>query len=120
MNNVPAIYLNRNLVKRKLFANNLCYKAALHAVDQCNLITERINLGYLVFKEGHLYRPYFGMEVGDDYLTIYEQLPESPNVRYVMVGTEWTKDNLIYCTKKELKNYFKDYKYIAQRNLKSF
>lgn len=112
------MYLDSRLINRRLFANVTSYNAAVHAVKTCNRITEKIAQGYLVFKEGQLTRPLFVMSVGSDYITVGEKISEHSVVLFV--GAEWNKKNQIYCTKRSVNEYFSNYGYVHQRNLKRF
>lgn len=110
--------LDVSLVNRRMFANTRSYQAAVHAINICNKIIDKMDSGYLVFKNGYLYSPVFLLNISPYSLELLERT--SANTRVLVIGDELNEYGLISCTKKHVNAYFGDYGYTHKRNLKRF
>lgn len=107
-----------NLINRGRFANTRSHQAAVHAIKLCNKIIDKIDNGYLVFKNGYLYSPVFILNISPYALELLERT--SANTHVLVIGDELNEYGLISCTKKHVNAYFGDYGYTHKRNLKRF
>lgn len=110
--------LDVSLVNRRMFANTRSYQAAVHAINICNKIIDKIDNGYLVFKNGYLHSPIFTLNVVPHRLELLERM--SSNMDIIVIGDEHNGEGLICCTKGQVNAYFGNYGYTHKRNLKRF
>ena len=113
--------LDVKLVTREAFHNQRSYEAALYAVQICNKMIRRSNAGDIIFEFEQLVKPEFRIDVDKDGAFTDLILKDGENCYVSIVGSETMDDTpvyddgvlicympgKIYCTKREIREYFK-------------
>lgn len=101
--------LDTRKITADAFDGTRSYGAALWAIDICNHIIERVNAGDIVFEYENLVVPKFELRWHKDgrFEGLYTNDGENAVVQ--IVGDVLGGPNLekIYCTKKDIREYFK-------------
>lgn len=93
--------LDPKVFKPELFENKRCYEAALYAVSICNNIIAKANSGHLVLEYEQIVKPKF--EIDEDGLFVRD----SEHSRVWIIGDMTNDKDKIYCTKRDVREYFK-------------
>lgn len=93
-------------VTRDAFTNQTSYKAGLYAVEIINHMIHRANLGDIIFEYEQLVRPEFELWFDEHDTFTSVVLRDGENTIVTIVGDQ-TLDDKIYCTKRDIREYFK-------------
>lgn len=110
--------LDIKLLTRELFANQTSYAAALDAVKKCIAITDRVKEGCILLHNGAFANPQFVLRIKDGKPELYQQVNRVTTIN--IFGQNVNASGLVVTTKRELVSFFKPFRYINKRFLKSF
>lgn len=101
-------------VKPESFHNKFSYDAAIYAIELCNEMIERHNLGHIIIADDQVVKPEFKLNFYRTHRLYELVLRDSEHCFTVIVGdTHHEASGLIYCTKRSIRTYFKNW-YVAQ------
>lgn len=104
------------------FENARSYEAAVYAVEQVNKVLALVKQGYLVLEDGALFNPGFEINYSKTTFSMYgfeNDGTDKVGCRVWLVGHCKGGPNydLNYVTKKEIKDWFKKYRFIKKSNI---
>lgn len=106
------------------FENARSYEAAVYAVELVNEILKYMKQGYLVMDNGAIFNAGFEINYSKSTFSMYgfeNDGNDKIGCRIFLIGhcTGGPKEDLIYCTKKEIREWFKKYRFIKKTDIKN-
>lgn len=98
-------------IDSSLFHGDPSYKAALYAIEVCNELIDCHNSGHIVFHYDDIIKPEFELRYDKDNNFKELLLKDSERSWVCIIGDiVHEQSNKIYCTKKEVREFFKHWK----------
>jgi len=106
------------------FENARSYEAAVYAVEKVNEVLKYLKQGYLVLEKGRLHKPGFEINYTGKTFSVYSFTDDGTDkigCRTYMVGhcLGGPNEDLVYVTKKEIREWFGSYRFIKKADVKN-